>query len=621
MFVPMPMSAPVVVRPEHFYNKYEKLDDALPQHQFVASEGTYRATDDINLAFPASHPSEPLPNPNPLTPYAAPWSNGLKLKLVRKSNTKENGSSPFPVTLPVVRTLSQGDMPIMDKLTMDENGQQTNGHAIHDDAASSNGDTNGDALTHSVTTQSSHAQAGLDQTPPTLSSSFDMIGSPMDRINSQAVSLGGSSVFDAAYGSGKRKKRTGTSANGTTSTYVSRAVTDPALNTRLLEPNREDVLVLGNMTRCISMFDIGAKATMKHEPLSKLLFSLAQITCHDINAVTKTQRSMDVVIGTSTGDICWYDPVSTKYLRFNKQRCIAPGAVTAIQWLPGSESLFMATHANGLLVVYDKDREDVDFYAQLVADNMNVGEDPDRNPAFPIYKSCNDLKAPKTNPVSSFGVSRQACTAFAISPDQTHVAVTCDDGCLKVINFRDEKLLDVYSSYYGGLTCVAWSPDGQYIVTGGKDDTVTIWSFLESCIVARCQGHSSFITAVAFDQWKCDQYSYRIGSVADDGNLLLWDFAIASLHKPSNKAAKNQALQMPDEAHRPLITTSHDHKSRTKVAHGTVFHLVSFLETWFWGAHVRRKIESARHLSVGSNQCALLRTNWPQKARTMLTSI
>jgi hypothetical protein len=528
------MSAPVVVRPEHFYNKYEKLNEELPQYQFIASEGTYHATDEVNVAYPASHPTEPLPNPNPLTPYAAPWSNGIKLSVVHKSNNKENGSTAFPV--PVMRTPSQGDMPVMDGLSL-EDQQQTNGHTAHDDASSSNG-ASGEPLSHSITTQSSHP-AGTDQTPPMLSSSFDMIGSPIDRTNSQAVSLGGTSVFDSNYSNGKRKKRTGTSANGTTSTYVSRAVTDPALNSRLLEPNRENVLMLCNMTRCISMLDIGAKPTMKHEPLSKLLFSLAQITCHAINPVTKTQRAMDVVIGTSTGDICWYDPVSTKYLRFNKQRCIAPGAVTAIEWLPGSDAMFMATHADGSLVVYNKDREDVDFYAQLVADNMNAAEDPDRNPAFPIYKSCFDTKNPNTNPVSSFGVSRQACTSFALSPDQTHVAVTCDDGCLKIINYRDEKLLDVFSSYYGGLTCVAWSPDGQYIVTGGKDDTVTIWSFLESRLVARCHGHSSFITAVSFDRWKCDQYSYRIGSVADDGNLMLWDFALASLHKPTNKTAKN----------------------------------------------------------------------------------
>ena len=28
-------------------------------------------------------------------------------------------------------------------------------------------------------------------------------------------------------------------------------------------------------------------------------------------------------------------------------------------------------------------------------------------------------------------------------------------------------------SYFGGLLCVTWSPDGRYIATGGEDDLIT----------------------------------------------------------------------------------------------------------------------------------------------------
>lgn len=146
-----------------------------------------------------------------------------------------------------------------------------------------------------------------------------------------------------------------------------------------------------------------------------------------------------------------------------------------------------------------------------------------------------------------------------------------DDGCLKVIDYRQEKLLDVYSSYYGGLTCVTWSPDGHYIVTGGKDDLVTIWSFVERRIIARCHGHNSFITGVVFDRYMCDQFNYRLGSISEDGRLCLWDFALSSLHRPSSKAARNEALQMPDEAGRPILALS---KPLTTVKNGTAYHKV-----------------------------------------------
>lgn len=84
---------------------------------------------------------------------------------------------------------------------------------------------------------------------------------------------------------------------------------------------------------------------------------------------------------------------------------------------------------------------------------------------------------------------------------------------------------------------MCWSPDGKYILTGGQDDLVSIWSLNERQIVARCQGHRSWVTAVAFDPWRCDEKNYRFGSVGDDCKLLLWDFSVGMLHRP--KAVSN----------------------------------------------------------------------------------
>jgi len=59
------------------------------------------------------------------------------------------------------------------------------------------------------------------------------------------------------------------------------------------------------------------------------------------------------------------------------------------------------------------------------------------------------------------------------------------------------------------------------IKTGGQDDLVTIFSPWEQRVVARCQGHSSFVSAVAFDELHCDGRSYRFGSVGEDNKLIL----------------------------------------------------------------------------------------------------
>lgn len=81
--------------------------------------------------------------------------------------------------------------------------------------------------------------------------------------------------------------------------------------------------------------------------------------------------------------------------------------------------------------------------------------------------------------------------------------------------------LDIYSqrSYFGGLLCVCWSPDSKYLVFGGEDDLVSVYSFEEKRVVVRGQGHKSWVSVVAFDQ-----YNIAYGELPDgldfSGNLL-----------------------------------------------------------------------------------------------------
>ena len=136
-----------------------------------------------------------------------------------------------------------------------------------------------------------------------------------------------------------------------------------------------------------------------------------------------------------------------------------------------------------------------------------------------------------------------------------YVAAISEDGCLRVIDALAEqlallfyiskssslmpfaRLVDCYASYFGSLTSVAWSPDGRFILvrrrqvprqktdmgsqTGGQDDLLTIFSPWEQRVVARCQGHSSFVASVVFDDLRCDGRTYRFGSVGEDNKLVL----------------------------------------------------------------------------------------------------
>ena len=158
---------------------------------------------------------------------------------------------------------------------------------------------------------------------------------------------------------------------------------------------------------------------------------------------------------------------------------------------------------------------------------------------------------------------------MAFSPCTHYLATVSADGQLRVFNYDEMELVGSMKSYFGGLRCVAWSPDGRYVATGGEDDLVTVWSFSELRVVCRGSGHRSWVNGVAFDPYTCtipdtdacsvsdvrvadsgekpssenhvapqqpspqpslldrtkevSVTSYRLGSVGDDARLCFWD--------------------------------------------------------------------------------------------------
>lgn len=73
---------------------------------------------------------------------------------------------------------------------------------------------------------------------------------------------------------------------------------------------------------------------------------------------------------------------------------------------------------------------------------------------------------------------------------------------------------------------------------GGEDDLITVYSISEQRVIARGQGHHSWVSVVAFDPYTstpasiepCIPGCYRIGSVGHDTQLCLWDITDDVLH-------------------------------------------------------------------------------------------
>lgn len=458
-------------------------------------EGTYELVDDLHLATPPPHPSEaPIVNPNPLATVPNPPTSGVKLSLIITSNNK---SPP---------NLYNSRVSNFDLKSIKESEKEGR-----------------------------HSESG----------SWSYISAPAFGQDNPALMI-------ASAKDGLKRRKPKNNIIKSSSSFVSRVITHESSTKRLADRNPDGIFAFANINRAFQWLDLSSPN--KEEPVAKILFTKAHMLCHDVNEVSKSSSHIDVIMGSSAGDIIWYEPMSAKYARINKNGAVNNSAVTHIKWIPGSENLFMAAHANGQLVVYDKEKDDALFTPE-VEEGIDGVASSSSSKVIQILKSVNS-KNQRTNPVSVWKLSNRRINHFAFSPDKRHLAVVLEDGTLRVLDYLKEEVTDIFASYYGGMICVCWSPDGKYMVSGGQDDLITIWSLAERKIIARCQGHNSWVSAVAFDPWRCDERNYRFGSVGDDCRLLLWDFNVGMLHRP-------KALQA-NARHRNSITTGIPQLSRQR---------------------------------------------------------
>jgi len=138
---------------------------------------------------------------------------------------------------------------------------------------------------------------------------------------------------------------------------------------------------------------------------------------------------------------------------------------------------------------------------------------------------------PKSDEVyGEFDIDEEdTCTSLVFSPDGRHLASGTQNGAVAVL---DLKAIDggvVWEKdrpSLGAVLSVAYSPDGTKIVTGGEEQTVTVWDSANGEIELDTEGYHYAILSVAFSQ-----NGDEILAGTTDKVILVWNLANGSLKK------------------------------------------------------------------------------------------
>jgi len=136
-------------------------------------------------------------------------------------------------------------------------------------------------------------------------------------------------------------------------------------------------------------------------------------------------------------------------------------------------------------------------------------------------------------PRTSFQLPDQPIHDLAWSPDSEHLVCSLGHQNTQVLVLAVEnranrlRLGGQLGGHTGHVPCVAWSPDGSRIATGGKDSTIKLWNAATGQEILTLRGHREWVTQIAFSP-----DGHWLASLCKERGILLWDARPETAKRP-----------------------------------------------------------------------------------------
>ncbi|XP_062303436.1 PWP2 small subunit processome component [Osmerus eperlanus] len=126
---------------------------------------------------------------------------------------------------------------------------------------------------------------------------------------------------------------------------------------------------------------------------------------------------------------------------------------------------------------------------------------------------------PDFNLIHSLSISDQRIASVAINGSGDWIGFGCSGlGQLLVWEWQSESYVFKQQGHFNNMAALAYSPDGQYIVTGGDDGKVKVWNTSSGLCFVTFTEHTSSVTNVTFTS-----SGFVIVSASLDGTVRAFD--------------------------------------------------------------------------------------------------
>jgi WD40 repeat protein len=191
--------------------------------------------------------------------------------------------------------------------------------------------------------------------------------------------------------------------------------------------------------------------------------------------------------------------------------------VRALTFSPDGKTL-LAGQGFGVSVLDAETGGKLRSLAENLEDVRTIAVSPDRRTAAIVsFGHAIHLCDLETGKLGERLPHSEQARAVDFSPDGLRLAATYHDG-VAVLDARTLQMQRHLTVERGRVLAAAFSPDGQYVATGGTDAVVRLWSLASAKEVATFRGHRQDVLSLAFSP-----DGAQLVSSSQDETVKLWD--------------------------------------------------------------------------------------------------